>query len=386
MGDRGSVLIITTAHQPTDVRIFRKQATSLAAQGFDMSLAAPDRGDARQMIEHAGVEFIALSPGVRRSDRVRRLRTVATMLWRRRKDFDAWHVHDPELLVLCAPLRLLIARRVRLVYDVHEDYAAAVLSREWIPRPLRRTVSLITRWTERLLSSTVTMIVAATPTIAAQFTASDRRAVLVNRNFPLQAADPASTARHPGVPARRPGVSRCVYIGGLTSVRGIREMVDAMRLLDDEAVELVMAGPYESAEFEAAVLAQAPASVTSLGPLPFEAMPALLHSSDIGLLCFLPEPNHVDSMPTKLFEYLDAGLAVVASDFDAWRPFVTDPDVGVQVDPTDASQIARGVRTLLDDPVRRADMGARGRRLARSSYTWEAEAATLGEAYASLFN
>jgi hypothetical protein len=104
----------------------------------------------------------------------------------------------------------------------------------------------------------------------------------------------------------------------------------------------------------------------------------------LGLLPLLPAPNYVTALPTKLFEYMSAGLPVVASDFPLWRDIVESAGCGLLVDPLDPDDIAGAVRTLLDDPQRAQEMGARGRAAVERDYNWSAEGERLVAAYRGL--
>ena len=65
-----------------------------------------------------------------------------------RQRAELYTIHDPELLPAAVLLRLLTRRPV--VYDVHEDVPAAIRSRLWLPRGLRRLTAWLYRFVERL--------------------------------------------------------------------------------------------------------------------------------------------------------------------------------------------------------------------------------------------
>jgi glycosyltransferase involved in cell wall biosynthesis len=98
----------------------------------------------------------------------------------------------------------------------------------------------------------------------------------------------------------------------------------------------------------------------------------------------MPEPNHLGVRSNKAFEYMAAGLPVIAPDFPAWRALMDETGAGVTVTPTDPAAIADAITTLLRDPVRAAEMGRRGRQAVRERYNWEAESERLLQLYARL--
>ena len=103
-----------------------------------------------------------------------------------------------------------------------------------------------------------------------------------------------------------------------------------------------------------------------------------------GLLFFHPEPNHVDAQPNKMFEYMSAGLPVLASDFPLWREVLVGTGAGRCADPLDPAAIGRAIESLLADPQAAQVMGRRGREAVMTRYQWTFEERKLLALYREL--
>jgi glycosyltransferase involved in cell wall biosynthesis len=101
----------------------------------------------------------------------------------------------------------------------------------------------------------------------------------------------------------------------------------------------------------------------------------------MGLVIFQPAENHIESQPNKLFEYLSAGLPIVASNFPLWREIVEGNGVGIVVDPTNSQEVADAISFLLKNPELCAEMGGRARALIEARLNWNVEARKLIEFY-----
>ena len=361
------VVHLTSVHAPDDVRIVHHELKTLAEQGAEVALIAPSH----VRVTPEGVRVVYVPVPASRWQRMTRT-TRAVYRAAISADADIYHFHDPELIPIGILLRV---RGKRVIYDVHEDYARQILTKEWIPKVLRRALGTGTALLETIAARFLSGMVAATPAIARRF--PEHKTVVV-QNYPLLEEFEIS----PVIPYHQRAF-RIAYIGGISLIRGVFEMVRSMELIPDSLdAKLMLGGAFESASLEEEVRGLPGWSrVDFLGWRSRQQVVDLLHSVRAGLVLFHPVPNHVEAEPNKLFEYMCAGLPIVASDFPLWREIVGKTECGLLVDPLDPSAIAGAIRWIFEHPDESAAMGERAQEAARTRYNWDGEARKLLEFY-----
>lgn len=365
---------LSTVHSRNDTRIFLKQVHTLSsALDADVSLVVADGlGDSQQPGQPAIYDLGKLPAS--------RFKRALTGNWRafnflRRAKPQLVHFHDPELIPLGLLLRLC---GCQIIYDVHEDVPRQTMSKHWVPVIFRWPVATAIAAMEWLAGKVFSGIVPATPTIAARFPVG--KTVLV-QNFPIQSelilADPLPYVERP---------PKFAYVGGIADIRGGKEMVQALEHMADlPEVRLEMAGGISPESFGAELRELAGWSkVTYRGIIGRQEVARLLGSARAGLVLFQPMPNHVDAQPNKMFEYMSAGLPVIASDFPLWRQIVADAECGLLVDPLDPCAIANALRWVLEHPLEAEAMGQKGQEAVHKIYNWKREATQLVGLYNKL--
>ena len=119
-------------------------------------------------------------------------------------------------------------------------------------------------------------------------------------------------------------------------------------------------------------------SIVFRGWMPPEAMPAILREADVGLLPFGVENEWVKcKSPTKLYEYMATGLAVVAWDLGEARHIVTHGENGLLV--RDKDSMTQAMRDLASSAELRDQLGAGARKTIEERYNYEALGDRLAE-------
>lgn len=361
---------LSSHHADDDIRIFRKECKALAEAGYSVSYVVPTPESGN----HDGINIRAVP--VPRSRKERFLLTP----WRVfreaiRADADVYHFHDPELML---PGMVLKMTGKRVIYDVHEDLPRQILSKGWISAWLRKPVAWLAEALEFVVVRAVDGVITATPHIAKRFPPAKTTVV---QNFPIsgELVSASSVAHY-----QRP--RSFMYVGGITNIRGVRECVEAMEILNwSTDARLLLAGTFESDALEQE-LRSLPGwkYVQHLGFLSREDVAERFAQVRGGLVMFHPVPNHVNAQPNKLFEYMSAGLPVIGSDFPAWRQLIDATGAGLLVDPSDPAALAAALQQILEDPVAAQRMGERGAEAVRDRFNWEREAEELLSVYERL--
>jgi glycosyltransferase involved in cell wall biosynthesis len=292
----------------------------------------------------------------------------------RRLGPDLVHFHDPELI----PIALLLSFEHPVFYDAHEDVPRQMLAKHWLPRWSRRLVARLLDVFERLASRRFAAVVAATPVIADRFP-EDRRCLV--RNYPIFAE--FEGLQQTDQRDRPPDIG---YVGVVADIRGAREMVAAVEAVNREcACTLKLAGNFSPPSLVSELQSMRGWQyVDYLGWLGRLEISRLLCGVRAGIVVLSPTENYLDALPVKLFEYMAAGLPVVASDFPGWRAIVKAHDCGLLVDPQDVGAISAAMIWLLSHPDEAQAMGDRGRMAVRENYQWANEAKQLEACYERL--
>jgi glycosyltransferase involved in cell wall biosynthesis len=179
---------------------------------------------------------------------------------------------------------------------------------------------------------------------------------------------------------------RVIHHGDLTEQRGLVSMIEAIARVDlEKAPVLRLAGSLAPALQRRIANLPGMRRTDYLGWLNQERLAEELEQARAGLVLLHPTNNYRVIRPNKLYEYMAAGLPVIASDFSHWREVIAPAKCGLLVDPLDSRAIAQAVEYLLTHPEEAEAMGERGRRAVIAQYNWQRERHKLVAGYDDLF-
>lgn len=367
------IVMFTTVHGPFDVRIFHKEASSLVANGFKVSLIAPHE---REEIVN-GVKIIPLPSAANRLNRL--FQGIKVFLLALQEKGELYHFHDPELIWV--GLLLKLATRSAVVYDAHEYYGESILSKEWIPQKLRPLVGKLADFLEKRAVRFLDGVVTATKGMEERFKKRTPRTVSLN-NYPLEDCfcPPRDLADSK--------IKTVIYVGNINKPRGLEIMIQTIglvsKLRSDCCCLLVGKIDFSGLDPDLRKLffsLKSQGFFKVRGQVDYRDLFKLLHSSQLGWNPLLPAPHYRLAVPTKLYEYLAAGLPVIAGDFGSTADLIRRFDCGYLVNPFRPEQHAEAIVRLIDDYWLANGIAWRGYRLAQTSFHWDSELEKLSLFY-----
>lgn len=372
-----SVFIMTCVHSWNDPRIFYKEAVSLA-KNYRVELHAPAEF---KFHEVQGVGVFGLPSYKKRYLRPLNWFRLAFRIWKSKA--GVVHFHDPELIILGFFLTLFT--RKKIIYDVHEDIPASILTKPWIYPSLRRTLSWMAGVCERNCAKRFDALILAETSYQKNFIIPDvlQEEIL---NYPLTGVFRTGIRKK-----RNKRKVTLVYAGGISESRGIWEMVESLFLLKKAGVwfHCYLVGtwvpPLLRTEIQARIIEyKLDKWMTVTGKIPLNEVFDIYRKADIGLALLHPEQNYIHSLATKIFEYMAAGVPVVASNFSLWQGLISNNCCGVTTDPLNVQEIFQKILFLVYNPALRKAMGENGYRAFCQSYNWRTEERKLLKVYEGL--
>jgi glycosyltransferase involved in cell wall biosynthesis len=276
---------------------------------------------------------------------------------------DVVHANDLDTL----PAAYLLARESgsRLVYDAHELYT------EFDPEPPRLARAALARL-ERMLARRADAVVTVSDPIRDELRRRYGIEPLVVLNAP-QREDGAAAG-----PSEGP--LRAVYQGAFGTGRPLGDLLGALRAAPNVRLTLRVSRSTR-ALLERELPRDLAERVTVEDPVPPQDVVAALRGHDVGLLFDRPLTRNAElSSPNKLFEYLMAGLAVVAPRLAGLR-WLEDERLGLLAEPGDAAALGAALAQLDENRALLRELRDNARRAAVERYNAEAQRDVLARAW-----
>lgn len=383
--DRGvHVCIVTSAHPYDDVRVGSRIAKALLDAGYRVTWVGPDsshfKADARRL---DGVDYRLFASSRSRVGRLTAAKK-AKRLARQVGDVDWWYSPDPDAAQII--VRLSRKRGGRTLFDVHESYHGGLLNR-WFPGTPPDLIREVLRRRIARTCSRVDLVAGVSHAVLAPYTTESDDTVIVRNCAPAWfAADMLPLA------SRQVGRTLVMH-GKVAAGNGSLRVIEAAGLLPDDVARRVSIQMLEQVGFgDTSFGRRARLRVQGMPHLPItlrpgvghEEMAALMAQCSIGLISYQRDLG-TESLPNRLFEYMAAGLAILAPSYSPEIVAILESErIGIHADFENPQDIAESLAWLVNRPEEVSAMGRRARAAFLSTYNWDAEAGKLIEKMRSM--
>lgn len=301
---------------------------------------------------------------------------VSGYIRKRGGEFDIIHLH----LTLMGNILAQLYRKLRgkMVYTCHVNLWGASLNQLGL-------ISKVTLALDSFLMRRVSQVIAQSEEIKERFISKGKvrpgRISVVPEGADVQLFHPGINADDIKAKYGLKGRAVVLFVGRLSKTKGIEYLVKAANILVNDwgyrDVIFLLVGPYQPPEaldkpvnmeellrfMDKNQLRQ---NVVFVGDFPHEELRKFYAACDIFVL-----PSIVDIFGLVITEALASGRPVIGSKVGAIPAQIRDGWNGFLIDPSDELQIAEKIKYLVDNPEKRAMMGANGRRYAEEEFDWE---------------
>lgn len=364
------VCIIAPVHIYTDVRVFQKEAKTLSYNGYDVTLLA--KKDSKEIVDN-----IRIIPVPKYKNRFQRFLIQPWIIYKVLvMKPEIIHLHNPETLLIGFIFKCF---GKKVIYDTHEDFTKKILIKTWLPKLLRNTVAQLVVRVERLATRFFDGIICTQDDVAERL---GKKATVIE-NAPISKGLSIDLAYKLSDVIVKEECFRAIYIGGLSKSRGLFNMIEAIKLVNNRIkCRLWLAGPILCAEeMEKAQALSGWKFVDYLGDLPQANAFSYVIKSNVGLITILSVGGYDKTNPNKLFEYQLFSKPFIASNFELWQKQLGKVKAGLFVNPDNPNDIANAVIYLATNATEAAKMGERGKNYIVNPYNWEKESQKLIDLY-----
>ena len=357
---------ITSAHNRDDPRIFHKECVSLAKYGcYEVFLLVND--DEPDELKQ-GVRIV--TTGLKPKSRKERFLDSKKILLQKAIEINAeiYQLHDPDLLPLGNKLKK-IGKIV--IFDSHEDIPQQILDKYWIPKYLRNIISKIFEEYEKYSISKYDGVISVTPKVVQRLRKINSNSIMIT-NYPI--------VDEKQVIERKPEKAIC-FAGGICKEWNHINILKAIK--DIVEIRYILAGRSSDSYIERLKSMDAWGKVDYRGQITFKEVKDIYNVSMAGMaLNYSIQAREEGTLGnTKLFEYMEAKLPVICSNYRLWKEIIEGNKCGICVDPKNIKEIENAIRYIIDNPEEAMIMGENGRRAVIEKYNWGTQEKILVKFY-----
>jgi len=265
-------------------------------------------------------------------------------------------------------------RKKRLVYDSHEYFTE-------VPELVGRDfVKWVWSGIEKRILPKIKYSYTVCESIAKIYSEKYNINMHVVRNFPLYIRD----LPRPGINIRQANKKIIIYQGALNLARGLELAIQAMKYIDNAKLIIVGDGDITTDLQQLTDKCKLHNKVFFYGRMPYNKLMAYTAQADFGIS--LEEKmglNYYYALPNKLFDYIQARIPVLVSDFPEMAKIVNDYGIGLTVNTSDPVQLASVFKEMTENQNKRK-LWKKNLEKAAAKLCWEKEEKRLLKIYSEI--
>lgn len=290
---------------------------------------------------------------------------------------DIYHAHDLNTMLS----GYLAARRLKrkLFYDSHELFI------EKSSRKYTKYQKVKDYLFERMIIKKATKIITVNRYIASKL--SRRYKVKVDQiimNCPVMPQENVIVADHEIDDLVSNGDKLVLYVGAITFGRGIEQLIRSVPLLKDNIKVAFLGGGNQGYIEEIDQLVKelnVSDRITFFPPVSQNHVVSVASRAHVGVAPIqITSLNNYYSSPNKLFQYIMAGLPIIASDIPFYREIIVENEIGMVFDSKSYVELAKCINDLTSNNEAICQMKERLETI-KKIYCWETEGQKLIKLY-----
>ena len=268
-------------------------------------------------------------------------------------------------------------KRLPLVYDSHEYFTG-------VPEIQNRPV---VRWVWESIEKLIF------PRLKHVMTVSDSISIQYENEYGIRPIIVRNCSRNAGhiIPFSREelgvGNDELLFIlqgTGINVDRGGEELIEAIHKIENVSLIIVGSGDLIPALKEKVLKLDLSKRVRFISKVPWEELIKYTKAADAGLsLDKNTNINHRFSLPNKLFDYIAAGIPVIAANLPEVSKIVKENKCGIIIPEVSPDEIVKAIQNLKDNPGHLSEL-KRNAVIASTSINWENESIKVKSLYNSI--
>jgi len=362
---------LTSVHPRYDVRIY-KECISLLKVSSQISIIVADG---------KGYEFtkdgIHVYDAGYTNSRIKRIifKTKQILKLSIKLDADVYHFHDPELLTIGLKLK---KRGKKVIFDSHEFYREQLKGKEYIPKFLRIILSHLYAQYEKFVCSRIDGVIQVCTLSGKNYFENRAKKTEFISNAPVYQDFLNYTNKE------FKSKDSVVYVGSLSYYRGITHIVKAAKIAN---TKLILGGNFNSKNYQSELIKiKEFSNVDFRGYVSKDEMSSIFYQSFAGLstLLHINQYDKIDTLPTKVYDYMAAGLPVILSNTKFAVDIINKYQFGLVVNPENIEEIVNAITYLKNNKELAKQLGENGRKAFEEKFNWQIEEKKLISLYNSL--